>query len=222
MGADGRYYFVKSVKLAGAPALIAEWIAARLASALGLPAREAALVQIPQLLITEEFSGLGYGTGFGSLELPHADSLAWSVAENLPLPLRAEVLLFDYWIRNLDRTLGAAGGNPNLLTATGTPLALIDHGNAFDPDFNAAILSDHHVFASCKAHWLNKAHQTGWQKRARTALKQLPALWEELPQDWHENRFGDSLHQITLESLHTLLHRFTPSRTAFWSGLLSP
>ncbi len=222
LGRDGRYYYVKSPHLAGAAAVVAEWIAAGLATAMGLPVREASLVTIPKALISSDLIALGHGPAFGSLELPQADPLSWSSAEKLPAALRAEVLLFDYWIRNMDRTLGAAGGNPNLLAAAGTPLALIDHGNAFDPDFNAPEFLGNHVFAGSRGHWLEKTSRTAWQKRARQTLKLLPGLWEQLPPEWHENQFGDPLHQFTLETLHSLLHRFTPGQTAFWPGLLSP
>lgn len=220
LGEDGRYYYVKSPRLAGSKAVISEWLAAGLAEQMQLPVRECALVQIPAQLITLEHRRLGSGLAFGSLELAHADDLSFAAVAKVPAPLRAELFLFDYWIQNADRVLGAAGGNPNLLVANGHPLAVIDHGNAFDPSFTPEAFCDGHAFAESRVHWLETARRQAWEARALAAAARLSDLWEGIPQEWHENPHGEILHEMTLENVSRLLHRFTADPTRFWSPLL--
>jgi hypothetical protein len=222
-GEDGRYYYVKTPKLAGAGSVVREWIAARLALHFHLPAREGVMVEIPvEFAALPVAAALGTGKGFGSLELPQADLLTWHGVEQLPRPLRATVLLFDYWIQNADRTLGPAGGNPNLLRAHGVPLALIDHGNAFDSAFDVSIFKGHHAFASCVADWLDRKAQREWMVQAVRASATIPDLWNFLPEEWHENTFGDSLHDLSMENTLSILSRIEDSSSAFWTTLLTP
>jgi hypothetical protein len=221
LGEDGRYYYVKSPRLAGAKAVISEWLAAGLAEAVGLPVREAAIVEIPTVLVTPEIRELGHGPAFGSVELAHADDLSFFTAAKLPTPLRSELFLFDYWIQNADRILGPAGGNPNLLVATGHPLAVIDHGNAFDLHFDSTAFCGHHAFADRRVEWLDTSRGKGWEERASTALERVPALWGGIPVEWHENAHGEILHEMTLENVLHLLNRFTRDPSGFWSPLRS-
>ena len=211
---------MKSPRLAGSKAVISEWLSAGLAEGMKLPMREASIVHIPHELITADLRSLGHGLAFGSLELAHADELPFSTVANLPANLRAELFLFDYWIQNADRALGAAGGNPNLLVASGTPLAMIDHGNAFDPEFNVPIFLDHHVFAGSRFHWLGIPEQQDWEARATEAVQLVSALWNSIPDEWHENSHGENQHQMTLENVLFLLNRFSSDQNAFWAPLL--
>ena len=221
LGDDGRYYYVKSPRLAGAKAVIAEWLAAGLAEAMKLPVREAALVKIPPELITADLRELGHGVAFGSLELPHADDLSFSTVAKLPAQLRAELLIFDYWIHNADRALGSAGGNPNLLVASAHPLAVIDHGNAFDPEFKLDSFLAHHVFSDSRFHWLDIPLRRDWETRALASLKVIKTLWDRIPPEWHENAHGEIQHEMTLENVLFLLNRFTRDQTGFWSPLIT-
>lgn len=170
-GADEHLYYVKSPRLAGARAVVAEWIVTGLGRELGLPVRDCAVVTIPPELASSRFGEkLGSGPAFGSLELAHADDLSFSLAECLQESLRANVLAFDLWVRNADRILGPAGGNPNLLVAAGQPVALIDHGNAFDPDFDTSDFIRNHAFAGTRCWWLGGSKRRTWEKSARAAL----------------------------------------------------
>lgn len=186
-----------------------------------LPVREAILVRIPPELITASLRELGPGLAFGSLELAHADDLSFAMAARLPASLRAQVLLFDYWIHNADRVLGAAGGNPNLLVASGHPLALIDHGNAFDPDFHLPNFLIHHAFADCRIEWLETPRRQAWEVAAQAALRGISSLWNAIPPEWHEDNHGEIRHEMTLENVHFLLDRFVRDPSVFWSPLLT-
>lgn len=203
--------------------MIAEWLAAGLGDAMGLPVREASLVNVPQALaFTEGAQVLRTGIAFGSVELPQPDDLAFSLAESLPRDLRADVLAFDYWLHNADRILGPAGGNPNMLVSKDNPLVLIDHGNAFDPEFDPLSFKANHAFASCRALWLEVARRREWKKRARAAMKLIPARWQAMPEAWHESDHGEMLHDIRMEDVIFLLQQVATRETTFWKPLLTP
>ncbi|MDX9944074.1 MAG: hypothetical protein RBS35_04675, partial [Azonexus sp.] len=60
------------------------------------------------------------------------------------------MLVFDWWLHNEDRYLTELGGNPNLLwDIQAEQLAVIDHNQAFDPDFDTAHFLASHVFSAC-------------------------------------------------------------------------
>ncbi len=150
---DGQYV----VKLRGAGqgerALIAEALVAGLGHALGLPVPDAALLEL----------GEGFGKGEPDPEIQ--DVLRWSVGLNFGLrwlpgalpfdpavegdvspELAAEIVWFDAWLTNIDRT----PRNPNLLIWQGR-LWMIDHG---------AALYIHHSW-------------TGWEERVQSAFPQI-------------------------------------------------
>lgn len=190
---------------------------------MALPVRSPALVRIPPSLVAA-LGGheLGDGIAFGSLELPFPDHLSYSHSLTIPEPLRAEIFLFDYWICNSDRTLGPAGGNPNLLMSQDVPVALIDHGNAFDENFVPADLLQTHVFAASRSHWLDTTHRHAWQNQALHVSTTLEALWDLIPETWHEDAHGDPRHQMTLEMVQKMLHVPHLPDSSFWLPLLNP
>lgn len=62
--------------------------------------------------------------------------------------LQRDVLIFDWWIHNGDRTLTSHSGNPNLLWDTKAhKLVVIDHNLAFEAGFDARVFSETHVFS---------------------------------------------------------------------------
>lgn len=220
---DGRWFYVKSPRQAGARAVISEWLGAGLAFAMNLPIRAPSFVRIPSsLIIALGGHELGEGIAFGSLELPFPDHLSFSHSLSLPEPLRAEILLFDYWIRNTDRVLGPAGGNPNLLMSREVPVALIDHGNAFDDHFVPADFLKSHVFSGTRSNWLDATRRHAWQQQARHAATTLEALWGHIPETWHEDAHGDPRHQMTLEMVQNMLQAPHLPDFPFWQPLLTP
>ena len=65
----------------------------------------------------------------------------------MPTDQQIGVLAFDWWIQNWDRTLTESGGNPNLFWSPGVKeLVVIDHNQAFDPDFSEQDFMNYHVF----------------------------------------------------------------------------
>lgn len=147
---DGVAYFVKGHG-AGRQSLIAEYVGGKLAQAFGLPVPEFEIVEVPQELITwcgrNDANDLGAGLAFGSKALPYVQEFSFSLISQVPEQLRKDVAVFDWWLRNADRTLTEKGGNPNLLwNLQGPGLAVIDHNQAFDTDFSSSRFAELHVF----------------------------------------------------------------------------
>lgn len=148
---DGAIYYVKG-RSATRNGLMAEWLCAELATAFGLPIAPYALASMPEELIEADTSGwladLGGGEVFASQKVDSVEMTAVH-RDRTPLPLRQDLLVFDWWVRNADRTLTERGGNPNLLWKhdDGGGLVVIDHNLAFDPAFSIEEFRTGHVFA---------------------------------------------------------------------------
>ncbi len=147
---DGQAYYVKG-RGAGRRSLIAEYVGSRLAKKFGLPVPDFEIVEVPDELI--KWSGrrdaqeLGAGLAFGSIALTYVQEFSFSHMPLVETAQRKDIAVFDWWVRNADRTLTAKGGNPNLLwNLQSSSLAVIDQNQAFDPDFNAQLFGELHVF----------------------------------------------------------------------------
>ena len=188
---DGASYYVKG-KSAGPRGLAAELVCAQLAAAIGLPVPEAVIVDVPEDLVAEARYGglsldaLGTGPGFGSkvvqaveFTLSHRQLLHDEVAQSL--------VVFDWWIRNEDRTLTARGGNVNLLwRIQETPgLVVIDHNLAFS-DFDAVMFLQTHVFADAFQRVATDISlRTAWSNRLAAALETWDDVVATLPMEWN-------------------------------------
>jgi hypothetical protein len=130
---DGLYVLKFRAAGQGPKALIADLLGSELGRALGLPVPEVVLVEldpaigrnepdpeIQQLLV--ESAGLNFGVDF----LPGALGFDPLVLSAFSPELAAEVVWFDAFITNVDRT----ARNPNILIWHREPW-LIDHGAAF-------------------------------------------------------------------------------------------
>lgn len=187
--ADGRLWFVKSRINCGTQGLRAEWIGGTLARELALPVAAFEQVEIDPGLIAmsavETVAELGSGPGFGSQAVAFAEEITFSQAINLPLEMRAKILLFDLWIQNEDRILTGLGGNPNLLVSSPDQLWLIDHHAAFDLEFDRARFWKNHIFRDCRSIW-SEAWRARQAPRLEQAAKRLGAIWDGIPAEWAE------------------------------------
>jgi hypothetical protein len=211
-GEDGLLYFVKG-NLAGRDALCREWLASQIAAKLGLPVPPFQLVRVPAELIT--FSAradkleLGGGVAFGSQRVEYADELRFSVIGEIEPALKARILLFDWWVRNGDRSLRATGGNPNLLWSAGTKkLYVIDHNLAFDSQLTGVL--DTHAFADARQLW-DAAFRSAMTTKMASIVAELAAMWDTLPAEWIED--GSPLE---LEEVRAMLNRFQTNPDVFW------
>jgi hypothetical protein len=131
--------------------LIAEWIGGRLAQEIGLPCAEMTLVEVPEILAgshqNPEWTDLHAGVGFGSYSMGREfRDLQFSDIGKLSSDVLAEVYLFDYWILNRDRQMGAVCGNPNTLVSyDAREMCVIDHDSAFDAEFDLSAFKNYHL-----------------------------------------------------------------------------
>jgi hypothetical protein len=181
---DGNLYYVKGQQTDRA-SLWREWISAHLARVLNLPLPPFSLVQVSEALLAElpnEWRHIGAAPAFGS---QHHDSTSWfeaSLSKKVPPATQQAVLVFDWWIKNSDRVVG----NTNLLwDANSEKLVVIDHNQAFDPDFDAQAFCQDHVFAN---QWgavnTDFLIQNDWSSRLNAALPQAQWACDNAPSEW--------------------------------------
>lgn len=188
-GDDGEIYYVKGYG-AGRHSLIAEWVAAQLASAFDLPIAEYALAEVPEQLVVAkvraDIRDLGSGLVFASRKLASAQELTPTTRDRVPNSVARDVIVFDWWVHNEDRHLTVYGGNPNLLwDVASDQLVMIDHNRAFDTDFRVDHFLSSHVFAD---HW-NEVFgdhdlRATYRLRMERALQCLATVRDSIPESW--------------------------------------
>lgn len=184
---DDRLYYVKG-RGAGPRSLLCEWFAGHLARAFGLPVPKFVIAQAqPELIdMFPEGKDLGSIPAFASAVFEHTQELTKAHVDSVPADVQRDVLVFDWWVRNQDRTLTTVSGNPNLLwDADNGQLVVIDHNVAFDRQFDAALFSETHVFSGqipSVFHDLVELVQYG--RRLHEALAIWPEACQNVPLEW--------------------------------------
>jgi len=177
-------------------------------------------VDVPEELIYLDFSGelqdLGVGLAFGSRKLSVVE-LSFSHLEQVPVDVQRDVLAFDWWVHNADRTLSELGENPNLFWDIETQeLVVIDHNQAFDPAFSPADFVALHAFSgewsALSGDWVR---QQKLAERFAICMTDWTVICNTVPPEWW---FLDPEQAIPtdfdLDATHQLLMRFqTPT---FW------
>jgi hypothetical protein len=191
-GEDGHPYVVKS-RRSGKAALIREWVCGRIGRELGLPIPPFEFIcttrAVAAYSANEDLAALADTPGFGSrfvggqsdgmpVGLP---SLNVSDVPAVDPALRRLVLLFDWWILNVDRT----EDNPNLLwdPAEGK-LHVFDHNLAFDR--NPADFWSRHIFRADRSALSDAIRRAGDFTAMDAILRQFPQIWSEMPESWTE------------------------------------
>jgi len=188
-GDDGHTYFVKG-RGAGRHSLLAEYICGRLARAFGLPVADFSVVDVPEELVFNsllpEIGELGAGPAFGSKALPHVQELRHHQLKAVPVHTKKDVLVFDWWVHNQDRTLTPRGGNPNLLwDQTTKQVAVIDHNVAFDFSFDKKLFAENHVFAELIPEAFGDlAERANFETRLNEAFTEFDAACDNVPPEW--------------------------------------
>lgn len=218
-GDDGALYYVKG-RGAGRRSQICEWVAARLATAFGLPIAEYALAEVPVELVEAqafpEINDLGCGIVFASRESPHPQELTVTTRDLVSDGLAMDVLVFDWWLHNEDRHMTGLGGNPNLLwDMQEDALVVIDHNQAFDRDFRAEDFLESHVFAG---YWNriygDHVERERYQSRLAALLPSLPGIRASIPDAWWFVDEGVPA-DVTWDEIVTCLERCR--REDFWN-----
>lgn len=221
-GNDGHVYFVKGHG-AGRRSLICEWICGQLALKLGLPIAPFEIVEVPEELLlladAETVTDLGVGFAFGSRKSLVVE-ISISHIDNVPEATQRNVLAFDWWVRNQDRTLTEVGGNPNLFwSIESQQLVVIDHNQAFDPEFNSSQFLDSHVFSGQR-----HALFDDWVLRQEynNRLTEVMTNWDEichtLPPAWLFIDAEETIPtQFDFDAVRSSLMRFQDAN--FWSQI---
>lgn len=235
-GDDGQLHYAKG-RYAGQRSLCCEWVVGHLARKLGLPVPDFDIAEVPRVLIEnsdrDDVRDLGAGPVFASARLDHAREITWAESQDWSLELRSQILFFDWWVHNEDRSLSALGGNPNLLVNTEAEvmdadetllrprlhhhscLWVFDFNLSFDPDFDAARFREEHVFASAG---LAGGIRERMEPLMKQALEGLPGLFSRLPDEWLYLD-GDENLPVQLEQNHVynVLNRPFAEPEAFWA-----
>lgn len=177
-GEDDAIYFVKG-RAAGRPSLVKEWICGCLAQALNLPIAPFEIVEISDELMDPssdmQLSDLGTGPAFGSRQREYTSDILFSQIDQIPLRTRKDIMVFDRWIRNYDRSLSTNGGNPNLLWAINTgAVVMIDHNDAFGLAVNGQTFAASHIFGK---EFLSTCHDEAEIGAYREALDGALGNW---------------------------------------------
>lgn len=186
---NGDLYYVKGHG-AGRQSLIAEYVCGRLARSFSLPVADFEIVEVPQELITwgnaTDLHDLGAGLAFGSKALPHVQEFSVSHLQSAPLQLRKDVAMFDWWVRNADRTLSERGGNPNLLwDQDANKLVVIDHNQAFDELFDPQNFAALHVFhEDMPSIFDDLVERVTYRDRLAAAFAGFDLACDNVPPEW--------------------------------------
>ena len=201
--------------------LVSEWVCACLAKDLELPLAECDLVSVPKELVefstVPEIDSLGAGIGFGSFDVADSAEFDYANIDDVDPELRADILLFDYWVHNEDRILGEQGGNPNMLwVINDNKPVMIDHNMAFDREFSFSDFIKNHAFGESVELW-NSGFRKIRHEKLLAILEQLPSIISSVPEDWF---IEDDLRQNSLaeeiEYINMILGRVRTDPDEFW------
>lgn len=189
---NGKTYYVKG-KRATATGLIKEWLAAHLAKSFSLPIPNFEIAYMDEQLVyydgSEAVDNVGAGYVFASEYIHYATDFKYSHLKNIEENQLRDLLLFDLWIENADRTLSEDySGNPNLLwDSRAESFYIIDHNLAFDVEFNRNDFWQTHV-----CHDLFQVRQRDMiedsiiEQRMQQSLSQWSEWWAKIPDEWQE------------------------------------
>jgi hypothetical protein len=218
-GSDDAWYYVKGVG-AGRRSQISELIAGKLATAFGLPIAPYSIVDVPTGLIQPaldlQLNELGAGLAFGSQVLPFCQELSLSHLGLLDASLRQDVLVFDWWIRNSDRSLTDKGGNPNLLwNGDNDSLVVIDHNLAFEIDMDTNSFLNTHVFKDeINVVFNDWAARQIYHDRLSAAFAAFDKACDDVPEEWWWHA-DDVPADFDRASTRIMLERF--NNDDFWN-----
>ncbi len=188
---DGLYVLKFRGAGQGAKALVAEWVAGEIARALGLPVPEIVFVELdPELARTEpdpEIQHLIRASAGLNLALDYLPgAVAFDpVAEQPDALLASQVVWFDAYVSNVDRT----ARNTNLLVWH-RQLKLIDHGAAlyFHHGWDGSIANAGNPFPLVKDHvllpWADRIADADAALAAKLTPQAIAGIVAQLPDAW--------------------------------------
>lgn len=225
-GSDGEQYYVKAANegILQHGDLIREWLCAHLGQAWGLPVPQFSLCSISHELfevLPDNLRGIGYGVGFASKAVREPIWFESNHMMDIPEVLKRDLLLFDYWVMNMDRT----AQNTNLLLSApdikqGQELRVIDHNLAFDSEFDAVTFFGvpfGHIFAIEKEGLFNDlALRSELSARMDQALNAYNSAVNALPDEWAWRDIEQTIPiDVDYSAIWAILTRY--QQDDFWS-----
>ncbi|KKO45135.1 hypothetical protein WG68_11950 [Arsukibacterium ikkense] len=215
---DDERYYIKGPQ-AGAKGLINEAVCAYLGNVLQLnvPTHCCAYLS-PALLRFDDAAsrvlGLGDSVVFASKLISDLLEVTPTSVSNMHAQFARDLFLFDYWIRNEDRTMTENGGNPNLFfRAASNQYVVLDHNLAFDSSYNFKANACTHLAFNA---WFSAQHDAIWRShysaKLAIALQGLAQYAATLPPAWLEEAPG------YLAEINDTLTLFNSDE--FWEALI--
>ena len=181
--ADGFNYYVKGNE-AGCEGRCSELLSACIARAWDLPIPEFRIVHIPDTLLRysvnsqELIADLGEGFAWGIREVEGVSLYTETIRKYISDDLAGKILLFDWFIKNEDRSLG----NPNLLwNIISKELSIIDHNLAFRKEHDFWNL---HVFGDLHEAIFATEARTKFEKLIKDSILHLDEYFDLIPEEW--------------------------------------
>lgn len=221
-GDDGNQYVVKRLN-AGLVGCIYEWISANLGKELGLNIPDPELVYIDEPMVEFDIdlqTELGSGMAFASKYHHDLNEINFNELINADKSKLVELYIFDYWLKNDDRTLTERGGNPNLFQdLISKELVIFDHNLAFDSDFSLRQFKDTHVASFLFKDQIDLFEQLidrqVYEEKLEVAYSELEEIISSIPSEWLD-ALEDSAGE--LERLRLILGEFKDNK--FWEALI--
>lgn len=185
---NGERYVVKG-RSAPVRERISEYICAMLGRDFGLPIPECKLLSVPDELVEysmEYTQGLGAGVAFGSRYVPETQEVNRDILKHLPVQILRDLWVFDFWVKNEDRTLTFKGGNPNLFyRPVDQKLVVVDHNLAFDASFDMESFRRLHLVANAGLPpELEGMGNEDYKQRMTQAMEKFDGYCDNLPLEW--------------------------------------
>lgn len=211
---DGEFYYVKG-RDAGGDSLCSETIAGLIAKDWKLPIPAFKIVSVPSDLIQystrDDINDLGQGLAWGVQAVPDTTRYAPLFRKEIPTDLCTKILLFDWFIKNEDRSQN----NPNMLWSAATKqLTIIDHNIAFDPQFRKYEFWSEHVFAEEREQIFTQSIRADYENLLNECIVRLPDYLASVPSEWRE-KFSFDEYQLRVERL---LSEPKNNPELFWGG----
>lgn len=216
IGSDDNRYIVKGNSALGKGRIV-EYICAHIGKAFELPIPDCNIIDVPDYLLDRGTESIGAGLAFASLYIPQLQEVSLSMLGKIDKSLKQDVFLFDYWIRNEDRTMGDNGaGNPNLIfRPIDDQLFVLDHNLAFDEDYQFADTKSLHVFRDS---WFDEQPDLlkidEYKARMEAALADFDEVIAELPDEWFSCA---TVKDDLIDSIKLQLNSF--NKPEFWNPL---
>lgn len=182
---DDEEYFVKGLRSTRI-SQINEWLCGNMAQAVGLPIAPFCLLQVTEemieLLPTPK-RNIGKGAVFASRSQAHCVLLEMAHIEKITFKQQIQLVAFDWFIQNMDRTQG----NTNLLFQPHTQkMIVIDHNLAFDNEFQTAQFCQLHIFQAAAQKLANDfVYQQHMEQFLQPAITAYYHAKSQIPPEWH-------------------------------------